>query len=135
MPAYLLDTNHLSPLVTIGHKLREQVLGQIEEGIQFAVCVPVVTEMVVGISLLPRALQNRAAWRVLQPLFPCFPLDAADADVAAELRIDLRKRGWQLETVDALIAAVALRHDLTLLTTDRDFRAVPQLRTENWLQS
>lgn len=133
MSAYLLDTNHLSPLVTIGHRFREQVLGQIEMGTQFAVCVPVVTEMVFGISLLPRALENRTAWRVLQPLFPCYPLDAADADAAAELRIDLRKRGWQLEALDALIAAVAIRHDLILLTKDRDFRAVPQLQTENWL--
>ena len=40
---------------------------------------------------------------------------------------------FQLETVDALITAVALRYDLTLLTTDRDFNAVPQLKQENWL--
>ncbi len=133
MPAFLLDTNHLSLLVTIGHRLRERILTQIEQGTKFAVCVPVVTETLVGISLLPRALQNRAAWMSLRPLFPCFPLDAADADVAAELMVDLRKRGWQLETMDALIAAVALRHDLVLLTKDRDFQGVPQLQVENWL--
>ena len=133
MPTFLLDTNHLSPLVTIGHRLRERVLAQIEQGTEFAVCVPVVTETLVGISLLPRALQNRSAWMSLRPLFPCFPLDAADADIAAELVVDLRKRGWQLETMDALIATIALRHDLILLTTDQDFKGIPQLQTENWL--
>jgi len=34
-----------------------------------------------------------------------------------------------------LIAAVALRYDLVLLTTDRDFLAVPHLMQENWLRS
>lgn len=33
----------------------------------------------------------------------------------------------------SLIAAVALRYDLTLLTTDKDFSAIPQLKQENWL--
>jgi len=38
-----------------------------------------------------------------------------------------------LATIDALIAITALRYDLTLLTTDGDFQAVPVLRLENWL--
>ena len=58
-----------------------------------------------------------------------------DAEFAAQLQISLRKRGWQLETVDALIATIALRYDLTLLTTDRDFEAIPDLQQANWLAS
>jgi predicted nucleic acid-binding protein len=38
-------------------------------------------------------------------------------------------------TVDAILAAIALRHSLTLLTTDRDFAAVPGLAQANWLAS
>jgi predicted nucleic acid-binding protein len=38
-----------------------------------------------------------------------------------------------LETVDSLIAVIALRNDLTLLTTDGDFKPIPQLKRENWL--
>ena len=38
-----------------------------------------------------------------------------------------------MKTIDALIAAIALRYDLTLLTTDGDFYAVPDLKHENWL--
>ena len=56
-----------------------------------------------------------------------------DAEFAAELQVALRGNGWQLATVDALIAAVALRYDLILLTTDRDFRTIPTLRREDWL--
>ncbi len=35
--------------------------------------------------------------------------------------------------VDALIAAIAIRYDLTLLTEDKDFRPITQLKRENWL--
>jgi predicted nucleic acid-binding protein len=38
-----------------------------------------------------------------------------------------------LETVDVLVAFIALRYALTLLTTDGDFRVVPGLPHENWL--
>ena len=64
---------------------------------------------------------------------PCYVPDESDAESAADLQLALRRRGRQLETVDALIAAVALRNGLTLLTTDMDFQAVPGLLQENWL--
>ncbi|WP_164689624.1 type II toxin-antitoxin system VapC family toxin [Herpetosiphon llansteffanensis] len=75
-------------------------------------------------------------WRIeqIQPLFPCYLPDETDALHAAELQIALRRQGRQLATVDALIAALALRYGLVLLTTDKDFDAVPELRIENWLR-
>lgn len=134
MSDYLLDTNHASPLVTLGHPLRLRVLRQLDAGDSFATCVPVVTETIFGISVVPRAVQNRTEWNRLQPLLPCYSPDEDDAIAAAELQISLRQRGWQLETVYALIATLAVRYNLILLTTDGDFRAVPNLRSENWLQ-
>ena len=61
------------------------------------------------------------------------PLNEADADQSARLRLNLRTVGRQLELPDALIAAVALRRKFTLLTRDRDFAPVPHLRTDDWL--
>lgn len=133
MVNYLLDTNHASPLVTLSHPLRERILQRLNVGDTFAVCVPVITEMLFGIGMLPRASQNLTEWQRLKSMIPCFVPDAMDAELAAELQIALRVRGWQLETVDALIAAVVLRHGLTLLTADKDFRGVPSLQQENWL--
>ena len=133
MARYLLDTNHLSPLVTLDHPLRHRVLEALQAGHAFAITVPVLVEMLFGIGLLPRAGQNQAEWQRLRPDFTCYMPDEADAKRAASLQIQLRRQGWQLATVDALIAAVALRHDLTLLTRDRDFRAIAALNQENWL--
>lgn len=135
MADYLLDTNHASSLVTLSHPLRERVLRRLDAGDTFAVCVPVITETLFGISLLPRAHQNLAEWERLKPLLPCYVPDETDAELAAELQISLRRRGWQLATVDALIGAIALRYGLTLLTTDNDFQAVPKLRHEDWLSA
>jgi predicted nucleic acid-binding protein len=95
--------------------------------------VPALTEMLFGIGLLPRAKQSLAEWQRLKPGLTIYDLDQFDAELAAELQLSLRRQGWQLETVDALIAAVALRYDLTLLTADQDFQAVPDLKQQNWL--
>ena len=43
---------------------------------------------------------------------------------AAELRNRCRRKGVQIGTIDALIAQLCVRHELPLLTTDRDFKAV-----------
>jgi predicted nucleic acid-binding protein len=32
-----------------------------------------------------------------------------------------------------MLAALARQHKLTVLTTDRDFEALPDLRVENWV--
>jgi tRNA(fMet)-specific endonuclease VapC len=135
MADYLLDTNHLSPLVTLNHPLRHRILAALQAGHTFAITVPALVEMLFGIGVLPRAEQNQAEWQRLRPNFACYIPDEADAEQAADLQIQLRRQGWPLATVDALVAAVALRHHCTLLTRDKDFAAIPALKQENWLES
>ena len=133
MMNYLLDTNHAASLVTLRHPLRQRVLMQIHAGDTFAVAVPIVAETLFGIGMLPRATQNLVEWARLRLGLVCYLPDEADAESAAALQRSLRHQGRQLETVDAFIAAVALRYDLVLLTSDNDFVAVPDLKQENWL--
>jgi tRNA(fMet)-specific endonuclease VapC len=135
MAEYLLDTNHLSPLVTLNHPLRHRFFEAMKSGHTFALTVPALTETLLGISTVPRATQNLTEWRRLMPGLTMYDLDRADAERAAQLQIQLRHRGWQLATVDALIAAVALRYNLTLLTRDQDFSAIAALQQENWLDN
>jgi predicted nucleic acid-binding protein len=47
--------------------------------------------------------------------------DRQDHVDAASLRNRCRRAGVQIGTIDALLAQLCIRHDLTLLTTDRDF--------------
>ena len=133
MTQYLLDTNHLSPLVTHGHQLREQVLLRLTQGDGFAIPTPALCEFLFGIQRVPRASANMAEWKRLSANFGYHDVRRRDAEEAANLQVLLRGQGRQLATVDALIAVIALRNEVILLTTDRDFSAVTGLQQENWL--
>ena len=63
MADHLLDTNHLSPLVTLSHPLRQRVLAALQAEHTFAITVPVLVEMLFGVGVLPRAEQNQAEWQ------------------------------------------------------------------------
>jgi predicted nucleic acid-binding protein len=59
--------------------------------------------------------------------FSAIPLLAPDRDDhigAAELRNRCRRAGIQIGTIDALLAELCIRHELTMLTTDNDFRHI-----------
>ncbi|MBI2898533.1 MAG: PIN domain-containing protein [Deltaproteobacteria bacterium] len=61
--------------------------------------------------------------RALAP-FPLVRLARADYVFAAEIRSVCRSGGIQVGTMDAQIAAAAIRHECSLLTTDRDFHRI-----------
>ena len=45
---------------------------------------------------------------------------------AAALRNTCRRHGMQVGTIDALLAQLCIRHDLVMLTTDRDFSHIAE---------
>jgi len=59
-------------------------------------------------------IERFAALPLLQP-------DRDDHVAAAELRNTCRRAGVQIGTIDALLAQLCIRHELALLTTDKDF--------------
>ncbi len=64
--------------------------------------------------------------------FSALPLivpDRGDHIDAAELRNHCRRKGVQIGTIDALLAQLCMRHDLTMLTADQDFTRVAELTT------
>ncbi len=57
--------------------------------------------------------------------FGALPLlrpDREDHIAAAKLRNTCRRAGVQVDTIDAVLAQLCIRHDLTLLSTDNDYR-------------
>jgi len=62
--------------------------------------------------------------------FSSVPLLVPDRDDhvhAAQLRNECRRKGVQVGTIDALLARLCIRHDLTMLTTDANFRRIADL--------
>jgi hypothetical protein len=68
-----------------------------------------------GAKSRDRVLQHFSALPFVSP-------DRTDHVEAAELRNHCRRKGVQVGTIDALIAQLCIRHELTLLSTDADFR-------------
>lgn len=66
-------------------------------------------------------------------VLPLVQPDRQDHVNAASLRTVCRRGGVQIGTIDALLAQLCIRHQLTLLTTDRDFaHAARHCRLRIW---
>ena len=85
-------------------------------------------EIVVTTGLvLQELLQGIAGPRARQDIiehFAALPMvspDRQDHVDAADLRNTCWRAGVQIGTIDALLAQLCIRHELTLLTTDNDF--------------
>lgn len=59
--------------------------------------------------------------------FPLLAVEREDHISAAQLRNTCKKKGLRVGTIDALIAAVCIRRDLLLLSTDKDFQAIAKV--------
>ncbi len=57
---------------------------------------------------------------------PSLRPEREDHIAAADLRNDCRRRGLQVGTIDALLAQLCIRFELTLLTTDADFARIAE---------
>lgn len=89
-------------------------------------------ELWFGIANSARAAANTERLNDFCGMVNLIPFDDDDARSAAYLRSELMQSGGPLSAYDLLIAAQALRRDLLLVTADRDFSLVKQLRVETW---
>lgn len=72
--------------------------------------------------------------KTLLPNLPVLPFDVAAARRYGEVRAELERRGTPLGDADLRIGAIALAHDLTVVTGNvQHFQRIPGLLVENWL--
>ena len=133
MTDFLLDTNHLTESAKPFNPLLPRLHAAVARGDRFHLCPVAAAEAAFWAGEGKRRDLRPARLRAARAVMTFVPLAEADAVQSAQIRLDLRAAGHQLALPDALIAAVALRLDLTLLTRDRDFAPVPHLRTVDWL--
>jgi predicted nucleic acid-binding protein len=79
---------------------------------------------------LRRGLRRHEANTVLSVwhALPEVPVEAIDFRSAGDLLRELAESGTTLPSLDGLIAATALRHELPILALDRHFELIPGLR-------
>ncbi len=70
----------------------------------------------------------------LRAAMPVLPFDLPCAEMLGRIRGSQLRQGVSFASIDLLIAATALVHDLTLVTHNtKDFERIPDLRIEDWL--
>ena len=139
MSGFLVDTNVLSEAVRT--KPDQRVLDWIGAADEAILYLSVLTlgEIRKGLAILPQGkrrtrieawievdVQSRFAGRIL-------PVTSPVADRWGLLAAEAKKKGRALATIDGLLAATALEHNLTIVTRNvRDFRDTHALLLNPW---
>jgi predicted nucleic acid-binding protein len=117
MATYLLDTNIIIDALNDKKNRNRSLLSLAEQGHTLACCPINVAEVYAGMR--PREEQRTAALLRSLQLYPVtFPV----AELAGRLKRDYSRKGKTLSIPDTIVAAVALHHQLTLITDNaKDF--------------
>jgi len=91
---------------------------------------PVYTTGLVLQELLQGFTSPKAHQQIVARLtaLPFVVPDPGDHVAGADLRNRCRRRGVQVTTIDAVLAQLCIRHDLTMLSTDQDFARIAGIR-------
>lgn len=135
MAGYLLDTNHLGQAVTRTSVVRKRLEEARKAGERLGTCVPALCEIEAGIRQVRYPEEYRRNLKRLLRHVKVWPLDLETARLYGEIFDKLRTKARFLSQVDMMLAALARQMRLTLLTTDRDFEALPEIRTDDWTRS
>jgi tRNA(fMet)-specific endonuclease VapC len=133
MTDYLLDSNHLSAALRKVSQLRDRMHQARRAGNRFISCYPVLCELEAGIQQTRHPDENRRRLNQLLRHVRLWPIDGETARIYGGVFIELRRRGRVLSQVDMMLAALARQHKLMVLSTDRDFEALADLRVEDWV--
>ena len=126
----MLDTNTVSHLL----KAHRAVAGRVAAAPMASLCVSAITagELLFGLAKRPEAKRLHLAVRELLRRVDALPWDSAVAASYGAVRADIERLGKSLAPLDLLIAAHALCVGAVLVTNDRAFGQVADLRVEDW---
>jgi len=132
MAFYLLDTNHLGEAIGRVSLVRDRIQQKRRHGHRFVVCPHVLCELEAGIQDSEHEAEMRRQLRLVRAIARLWPIDEQATRDYGSIFLELTRRGRQLSQTDIVLAALARRHRMILLTTDRDFEALPDLQLEDW---
>ena len=130
MNRYMLDTNTVSYLVRQHPVVMRRVANVPVE----STCISAITagELLYGLMRLPDARRlHRTVTEFLRRV-DVLPWEDRTAARYGTLKADMERRGNALGPLDLLIASHALAVEVVLVTSDRAFNRVVDLRIEDW---
>lgn len=136
-PLWLLDTNILSKVIKQPDGVLGQRMRQISDQYPGALVTSIINEceLCFGAARVNSVALSGKIFNLLQ-LIPAQPLTADAVGHYSTIRTHLERQGTPIGPNDTLIAAHALALDCTVVTdNEAEFRRVPGLRVENWLDN
>jgi len=129
---YLLDTNTCIRYINGASQPIFDRLNAQHEG-AVAVCSVVKAELFYGALRSRNPTKTLAGQQRFLALFVSLPFDDLAAEHYGRIRADLSHAGTPIGGNDLLIAAIALTHDLSVVTHNvKEFGRVAALQIEDW---
>jgi tRNA(fMet)-specific endonuclease VapC len=125
---YLLDTNIVIALFA-GDKAVE---AKVRNTADVALAPPIIGELYFGAQKSGKVTENLQRINMLIEEHILFSCDLETAQWYGIIKDRLRRKGTPIPNNDIWIAALAMQHDLTLVTRDSHFDEIESLQTERW---
>jgi predicted nucleic acid-binding protein len=100
-----------------------------EQGL--AISIITYAELYQGVAVLPPGDARQTSFAALTESIDILGIDLETARIFGPLRTLLASSGQTIPDMDCLIAATALRHELTMVARDRHFDRIPDLKRQN----
>ncbi|NCP16085.1 type II toxin-antitoxin system VapC family toxin [bacterium] len=126
--SFLLDTNIVIALFGDDNAVKEKLAAAQE------IFIPnvVIGELIYGAYKSSRSLENLDRIDELTVSNVILGSDAETARLYGEIKSSLRQKGHPIPENDIWIAAIAIQHELTLVSRDAHFTEVDRLHSERW---
>jgi tRNA(fMet)-specific endonuclease VapC len=135
--SYLLDTNSVTALAQ-NHPMARTHLTDVDAGDTIATCFIVMGEWEYGILNVAGAKRQEQIRAIGAPILAALTAIWESTPAIAlrygAIHAQLRAAGQMIPTNDIWIAATALLHGATVVTTDPHFRRVAGLSVVDWTQ-
>lgn len=125
---YLLDTNIIIEVFNGNVKMADKVNSL--KG--FAVCTIVLGELHIGINRVRNKAKHQKMLDNFLQLCHVLNIDSETSKHYGTIMAQLHKKGKPIPTNDVWIAAVALQHGYTLITTDKHFQEISNIEIGKW---
>ena len=128
---YVLDTNTWIYFFKGLGDVSKHLLAQAPS--ELAVPTVVLFELEVGIARSTSPSKRKSQLQEITALVNVLPFGIAESKSAAQIRVELEKKGLPIGPYDVLIAATALANNMILIThNQKEFGRIEGLKIEDW---
>ena len=132
MTESLIDTDILSFYFKGDTKVVNAVTGYLRQFDQLTISIITYFEIIGGL-MYKQAQKQLNDFEVFSANNNIIFISEESARIFGEIYAHLRQHGITIGTSDLLIAGIAIKHDLTLITNnEKHYAQIPDLRIENW---